>query len=283
VRRCVTACRRQRRVKGIVTALLSRSNCNEAHYEHCCCVRPERGTPRSRSGTKSTEWSQQGYTAVSHLFLKTKHIVARLVCGCSMADASMLCAQSHRNLACAVNTRHRQKCICTLRYSAYYYDKQCTGADGALAPLVAATRCAHECMDWSVRGVTALTKAVVPLPVAEPASRQVPHALTSGKGGGGGPPPSQEGPLLARAQPEDSTPLQRALPPPLRRVERSSAVSTWLENQSPAWQLWGNQTVESEVTPSSKLHLQSSSRPPLTLLFPLTLIGLAVASTRVPI
>ena len=161
-----------------------------------------------------------------HLFLKTKHIVARLVCGCSMADASMLCAQSHRNLACAVNTRHKQKCICTLEYSAYYYDKQCTGADGALAPLVAATRCAHECMNWSVRGVTALTKAVVPLPVAEPASRQVPHALTSGKGGGGGPPPSQEGPLLARAQPEDSTPLQRALPPPLRRVERSSAVSS---------------------------------------------------------
>jgi hypothetical protein len=115
-------------------------------------------------------------------------------------------------------------CTDTCKIIANYTDKQCTGTDGALAPLLAATRCAHECMKGSVRGVTPLTMAVVQLPVAEPAPRQALHALSSGKGGGEGPPPSQEGPLLARAQPEDSTPLLRALPPPLRRVERSSAV-----------------------------------------------------------
>jgi hypothetical protein len=84
----------------------------------------------------------------------------------------------------------------------------------------------------------------VSLPVAEPESKQAPHALSSGKGGGGGPPPSQEGPLLARAQPDDNTPLLRALPSPLRRVERSSAVSSEKDSEGSFGETGGHQKKE---------------------------------------
>jgi hypothetical protein len=48
------------------------------------------------------------------LLSKPKHTVAGMVCGCSMADPSTV-RSDDRNLACAVNTRHRQKCICTCK------------------------------------------------------------------------------------------------------------------------------------------------------------------------
>jgi hypothetical protein len=50
-------------------------------------------------------------------------------------------------------------------------------------------------MKGNVRGVNPLKKAVVSLILAEPASRQVPHALRTGEGVEGGRPPPRRGPF----------------------------------------------------------------------------------------
>jgi hypothetical protein len=104
---------------------------------------------------------------------------------------------------------------------------------------VTATGC-HKVRPWGgVRGFAPLTTATEPLPVAEPASRQAPHAQRQGKGGGGGPPPSQEGPLLARAQPEvrnsETSSECRSRPSQLHWPNHNnSAESTWVHIRSTA-------------------------------------------------